>query len=338
MTQDHSNKRQSHTRAVPIGERSVRIGTLIVVSGARAKITLLKERFAEGGYQARETAHFVLFTRDEPPSPVLVHRLAPHEAIAQRAQDLLHELEPPGLLASRRQAGEALAGILATMRYPDDLRRAWNRGDAQAMQRLLVLLCSSTPPVLPNFVALSRLAALYQRACTWGIGLRVLDTGGSHGFVALHLVEQMPWVSEVVALEPDPTICAVAQQMAQARHLASLRFLQADLFSKEVGEQEPFETVLALHTLEGVAETDVFPLLRHLLHLTTRRLVVAVPPLWEAAARDTARRGMVSPGLLEAHVRALLPLLGRGARMWWDGTVAGLFVIERDVAGARMSQ
>jgi 2-polyprenyl-3-methyl-5-hydroxy-6-metoxy-1,4-benzoquinol methylase len=337
MTEDYMNNASGRTRKVSIRERSVRVGERIVVNGARADLTLLKERFAQGGYTGHETAHFVLFTRTEPPKQILVHRLFPDAIVPQTAQDLLHELESLGILAQRRDVGEALAGVMATTHYPDDLRRAWNRGEAQAVQRLLVLLCSSSPPVLPDFGRLSRQAVLYQRACTWGVGLRMLDSGGSQGFVGLSLCQQMPWVSEVLSLERDAAVCDVAQQIAQQQHLSALRFLQADLFSKEISEQGPFETVLALHALEGVAETEVVAILRHLLHLSTRRLVVAVPSLWEAV-RDPAGRGMISPGLLEAHVRVLFPLLGRGARMWWDGTVAGLFVIERDVAGALMGK
>jgi SAM-dependent methyltransferase len=333
MTEDQAHNTQGHTRKVSIRERSVQIGNLIVVNGARAKVGLLIERFAEGGYQASETPHCVLFTRAEPPKLILVHRLFPDVLTSRSAQELLGELEPLGLLTQSRSAGEVLAGMLATTRYPDDLRLAWNRGDAQAMQRLLILLCSASPPVLPDFITLSRLAALYQRACTWGTGPRVLDTGGSHGFVALHLAEQMPWASEVVALEPDPTICAVAQQMAQARQLASLRFLQADLFSKDVQEQGPFETVLALHVLEEVAETDVFALLRHLLHLTSRRLVVAVPPGQKEAVRNAAGRSGISFARLEAFGHVLLPHLQGGGRMWRDEMVDGLLIIERTAAG-----
>jgi SAM-dependent methyltransferase len=329
VTENDASNTPERKRAVSIRERSVQVGDLIVVNGARAKIVLLKERFAEGGYQARETPHFVLFTRDEPPHGILVHRLFPDALTQESAQEFVCELEPLGLLTQRRRAGEVLAGILATTRYPDDLRRAWNRGDGQAMQRLLILLCCTSPPVLPDFVTLSRLAALYQRACTWGMGLRVLDTGGSHGFTALHLVEQMPWVSEVVALEPDPTICMVAQEIAEARRLSALRVIQADLFAKEVGEQGPFDTVLALHVLEGVAETDVFPILRHLLSLTARRLIVAVPIAGEEAAGNRARRGVISPAQLEAFGRALLPHLGGGGRMWRDDMIDGLLVMER---------
>ncbi len=327
--EDHANNTPGRTRKVSIRERSVKVGDLITVNGARVKVSLLKERFAEGSYRVCETPHFVLFTRAEPPSPILVHRLFPDALTQENAQDLLGELEPLGLLTQRRRAGEVLAGILGTTRYPDDLRHAWNRGEAQAMQRLLVLLCSSTPPVLPDFVTLSRRASLYQRACTWGMGLRVLDGGGSHGFVGLSLCQQMPWVSEVVSLENDAAVAAVAQQITQGQHLSALRFLQADLFSQEVCEQGPFETVLALHALEGVAETDAYPLLYHLLSLTARRLIVAVPMVQPETARENVGPEAISPGRLEAVARIVLRHLRGAGRMWRDEMIDGLLVMER---------
>jgi hypothetical protein len=41
------------------------MGDIIAVNGYRANPDLLKRRFAEGGYRLRETAHFLLFTRQK---------------------------------------------------------------------------------------------------------------------------------------------------------------------------------------------------------------------------------------------------------------------------------
>ena len=55
------------TRKVSIQERSVLVGEMIVVNGFGVDRTLLKQRFAEGGYEAHETHHFILFRRSDPP-------------------------------------------------------------------------------------------------------------------------------------------------------------------------------------------------------------------------------------------------------------------------------
>jgi hypothetical protein len=66
-------------RMIPIHERSVRVGDVIVVNGYRANRSSLTARFAEGGYQVHETQHFLLFTRAEESKTILVHWFAPEE-------------------------------------------------------------------------------------------------------------------------------------------------------------------------------------------------------------------------------------------------------------------
>ncbi|HEV2581653.1 MAG TPA: hypothetical protein VGT44_12440, partial [Ktedonobacteraceae bacterium] len=66
-------------RTIPIQERSVRVGDVIVVTGYRVKRSSLTARFAEGGYQVHETRHFLLFTRTEEPKLILVHWFAPED-------------------------------------------------------------------------------------------------------------------------------------------------------------------------------------------------------------------------------------------------------------------
>jgi len=53
---------QAKTKKISIRERSIHVGDFVVVNGYRVNRDLLKERFAEGGYQAHETPHFLLFT------------------------------------------------------------------------------------------------------------------------------------------------------------------------------------------------------------------------------------------------------------------------------------
>src|SRR3954451_24941681 len=88
----------SKTRKVPIQERSVLVGDVIVVNGYRANRVALKQRFAGGGYQTHETPHFLLFTRSEVPSRFLVHWFAPEEIYTNITHYLVQELKPFGLL------------------------------------------------------------------------------------------------------------------------------------------------------------------------------------------------------------------------------------------------
>src|SRR5258708_37323938 len=87
-----------HTRKIPIYERSVRVGDVIVVNGHRVNHTLLKQRFVEGNYHLHETTHFLLFTRAEDPKTILVHWFTPEEITTNVPGHLSEELKPFGVI------------------------------------------------------------------------------------------------------------------------------------------------------------------------------------------------------------------------------------------------
>lgn len=90
-------------RMIPIHERSVLVGGVIVVNGYRANRISLKGRFAEGGYQVHETKHFWLFTRAEEPKTILVHWFATEEMTTNVPGYLVEELKPFRLVNSNHQ-------------------------------------------------------------------------------------------------------------------------------------------------------------------------------------------------------------------------------------------
>src|SRR5579864_4605727 len=126
----------SHGKMIPIHERSVLVGDVIVVNGYRANRAALKARFAEGGYQLHETKHFWLFTRPEEPKTILVHWFAPEEMTTNIPGYLAAELKPFGLVNNSHQLGEVFAGIVGGALFPNDVQRAWNYFGANTLQRL----------------------------------------------------------------------------------------------------------------------------------------------------------------------------------------------------------
>ena len=58
------NDARPKTKRVPIQERSVLVENAVVINGHGVNRSLLRQRFSEGGYQAHETAHFLLFIRE----------------------------------------------------------------------------------------------------------------------------------------------------------------------------------------------------------------------------------------------------------------------------------
>ncbi len=110
------------TKKVSIQERSIHVGDFVVVNGYRVNRTLLKERFAQGGYQADETKHFLLFTRAEEPKNILVHWFPPEETLEEPQEDIkqivLYELTPLNIFKLSSDPDDILQGILDSSHMP----------------------------------------------------------------------------------------------------------------------------------------------------------------------------------------------------------------------------
>jgi hypothetical protein len=208
-------------RTIPIQERSVRVGDVIVVNGYRARRSSLKARFVEGGYQVHETQHFLLFTRTQEPKLILVHWFAPEDLHTNLSHYLAEELKPFGIIVSNQVLGELMTGIVGGTFYPDEVRRAWNYFGANTLQRLLKLVSSTLPTHLPDYGSLGASATLYQRVIELAVGERFLDAACNGGYFPLLLAERIPFVRKAVGVDRDAHVFNVAQDLAQERHATS---------------------------------------------------------------------------------------------------------------------
>ncbi len=316
-------------KKVSIQERSVHVGDFIVVNAHRANRALLTQRFKEGGYQVRQTPHFLLFTRKPAPSTILVHWFAPEEISTNVTHYLVEELRPFGIITQNQQLGELMTGIVAGSLYPADVRRAWNYFGANTLQRLLVFVSSAIPPSPPDYSALNLFALLYQRVCELCVGERFLDAGCDQGFFPLLLAERRPFVVEAVGVDINADVLTVAQELAHERHLTNVHFMQADLLSETFPKLGQFDTVTALHVLEHFSEQEMYRVLTNLLQVTAHRLILAVP--YEQGEPTVAygdRQLFTRPKLEAVGAWCLEHLQGAG-RMWCEDFIGGLLLIER---------
>lgn len=124
MVEQHTSSisTQPKSKKVPIRERAVLVGEMIVVNGYRANRTALKQRFTEGGYTAHETPHFLLFTRSEKPSTILVHWFAPAEITADIAHYLVQELKSSGIITRSQHLDKLFAGIVGGTLFSGNIR------------------------------------------------------------------------------------------------------------------------------------------------------------------------------------------------------------------------
>jgi SAM-dependent methyltransferase len=319
------------TRKIPIHERSVRVGDVIVVNGYRVNRTLLKQRFTEGGYQAHETPHFLLFTREAEPKTILVHWFRPEDFHTNISHQLAVELKPFDIITSNQLLGELMTGIVGGALFPDDVRRAWNYFGANTLQRLLILVSSAVTSHLPDYGSLGASATLYQRVFELSIGERFLDAACNGGFFPLLLAERIPFVSEVVGVDIDADVFKVAQELAEERHLSDVRYVQADLLADDFSAIGTFDTVTALHVLEHFTEEDMYRILANLLKVTAHRLIFAVPYELGEPSQAYDHKQLFTRAKLEAVGTWCIEQLQGAGRMWYEdiSPSGGLLLIER---------
>lgn len=319
------------TRKIPIQDRSVRVGDVIVVNAHGVNRALLKQRFTEGGYQVHETPHFLLFLREVEPKTILVHFFTPEAFHTNLSHHLVEELKPFGILTSNRVLGEFMTGIVGGTFYPDDVRRAWNYFGANTLQHLLILVGSAVTSHLPDYGSLGASATLYQRVIELSVGERFLDAACNGGYFPLLLAERIPFASKVVGVDIDADVFQIAQELAQERQLAQVHYVQADLLSEDFCTIGMFDTVTALHVLEHFTEEEMYRVLTNLLHVTMHRFIVAVPYECEKPTLAYDHKQLFTQSKLETVGTWCIKQLNGAARLWYEGIspVGGLLLLER---------
>jgi 2-polyprenyl-3-methyl-5-hydroxy-6-metoxy-1,4-benzoquinol methylase len=271
-----SSSNNSEHRKVSIQARSIPIGNFVVVNGYRVNLEILKNRFVEGGYAIYETPRFLLFTRAEAPSTIVVHWFAPHELNADVMHYLNQELKPFEIFTCTQHFGEVLSGIVGSL-FPDDTRRAWRYFGANTLQRYLVFLSSALTPPLPDYATIGMFATIYQRILELRVGTSFLDVGCASGFLPLLIAERIPFVDRIVGIDINKDAFATAKELAEERSYQNVQYFESNLLADDFACPGQFDTVVALHVLEHLTEHDMYRALANILRVTSQRLILAVP-------------------------------------------------------------
>jgi SAM-dependent methyltransferase len=315
------------TKKVSIQDRSILVGDLIIVNGYDVSRPALIRRFAEGGYQVQETPHFLLFTRDEPPKTILVHRFSPQELNADIKHFMVLELKPLGILMQASQYGEILAGIVGSY-FPGDVRRAWRYFGANTLQRFLTFLSTVSTPPYPDYTCIGSFVTQYQRICELTNGTSFLDAGCESGFLPLLIAERLPFMERVVGVDARTDMFDVARELAAERHLDQVQYIRADLLSNDLNNLGQFDTVVAVSVIEHFTEEEMYRVVDNLLKVTVHRLILLVP--YEQEAEQVYEHKQVfTPTKLKALGEWCVQQLGGAGRIWCEDCVGGLLLVER---------
>lgn len=317
-------------KKIPIHERTIPAGGLLVVNGYGVNQYALKQRFSEGGYQLHQTDHFLLFTRPHKPAVILVHTFAPEEINSDIHHYLVRELQPLGVVKQPYQFGEILAGIIGSL-YPDNIQRAWRFYGTNTLQRLLSFLATAytTPSQLTYFGTIGMFATLYQRICELRVGDTFLDAGCATGFLPLLLAERIPFLHDIVGIDIQHDVFQIAATLAGERQFTNVRFIQADLLAKDFRTIGQFDTVVALHVLEHLSEQDMYLALPNLLDVTLKRLIIAVPYDGTVPEAAYGHLQLFTREKLEGVGAWCIQQLGGAGRLWCEDCVGGLLLVER---------
>lgn len=320
-----------HTpRRVSLQQRAIRVGDLVVVNAARADRHRLQAQFEQGGYHLHATPHFaVCIHHHQATSPFLLHWFVPANLDVALIHLIREELASLPAFASPQQQGACLTGIVGSI-FPGQSEQDWLTYGNHTLHLLLTLLNASVTPSRAQHDALGALATLYQRVCELCVGPTILDAGCYQGWLPLVLAARLPFLERVVGVDQDAQALLAGQTLAETHGLAHTQFQQGDLRDAEtILALGRFETVICLYVLEHFSEQEMKAVLRHLLQVTQKRLIVAVPSEHEHPHGAHGHLHIFSRASLEELGSWCVAHEQEKARFWCEELIGGLLLIEK---------
>jgi 2-polyprenyl-3-methyl-5-hydroxy-6-metoxy-1,4-benzoquinol methylase len=306
---------------------AVRVGAFTVLALSDDQdLVLVARRLLTGGYRVQSTAHFVVYRNATADQFVLLHRFKQEDLDANLLRWLNDELAPLGILTSAKDYGALLFAILASpFPPPRDQRAIWRHFCLTTLLRLRELMSHSSPSERDSHLA--AFAAIYRRVGELAVGQSVLDVGSSFGFLPILLAERLPQ-GRIVGCDNNADLLPLASDLARVSGVSHVMFQLADVLTADFLALGTFETVTALHLLEHLTEEELPIALRHLLAVTTHRLLIAVP--YEQVVQPLyGHRQAFTPDTLRQWGAWCVAALGGAAISWCEEVMGGLLIVER---------
>lgn len=256
---------------------------------------------------------------------MVAHWFVPTALDAELGRYFIEELKPLGILTTAQDFAEVFGAVVNAL-APHDPQRAWHLFATNTLQRYHALLDGKQNAAANCHSPVEVFAPLYRRVGELHGGESLLDAGCSSGFLPLVLAERFPGLTKVVGIDIRTEPFAVARRLAQERHLAQVRFEQADVLHDDLSALGHFDTVTVLHVLEHFTEPDMYVVLKKLLALTSRRLIMGVPYEQEPEAAYGHEQLFTRPKL-EAVGTWCLEQLG-GGQSTYEDCAGGLLYID----------
>nr|BBH95420.1 hypothetical protein KTA_36190 [Thermogemmatispora argillosa] len=338
MTSEPTKDNQkSDGRLQPRHLRAIRAGSLRVLAlGSESESEMLARHFLRQGWSLRRTPHFLAFRRQQAREEerVLIHRLSIEESDNRLVDYLQQELVSIGWLQGEDDFNATLNALIVSF-GPTEPLQAWRRFALNTFARLSALIAPAPPGVDPgekkdSGETITAFAAIYRRLLTLLQGGSLLDVGCACAYWPLLVVKGghcSP--GPIVAVDRRVEALRLSALVAEALGLTDrLHLVQLDLLQPAFLRLGQFDTVTAIHLLEHLDESDLPRALDQLLHVTRRRLLIAVP--YEERAQECyGHRQIFSAEKLQFWGQWCCERLEGRASYWCEDLLGGLLVIER---------
>lgn len=271
--------------------QAIRAGRAIVVAHTdREQLWRHADQLSSPERTIHETPHFVVCG---PPKVkrgqvVVMHTFNRTTIDEDLPAMIADELGPIGVVSTAREYDDTLRAIVASTSPTAsqgaasgqdnlDLLAAWRHYGLNTLRRLRPLVSdNSLPSPEPRSSHIAQFAAVYRRIIEYTTGASVLDVGTSLGFLPVLVAERNPSLT-VVGCDDRQDAISCATDLAAANGTHRVTFVVKDVLSKEFPEVGTFDTVMAVHLLEHLAEDQMPLALTNMLSVTAKRLILSVP-------------------------------------------------------------
>lgn len=309
-------------------QEGVRVGDLIVLAQPdKATLSRYREQLHNQSYQVSETEHFIICQQPSSHRIILMHALRQSEINADLIRCIAEELPTFGIIESEKQFGTTLFAVLAsTFSAPRDQSAIWRRFCLNTLDSLRYHIAH--PDLITAASYIGPFSAIYRRIFELFTDQSLLDVGCSFGFLPVLAAEHFPY-ARITGIDKNSDAITFSTDLAAVTSIHSMTFMLLDLLSADFSMQECFDTVTAIHLLEHLPEEDMPLAFTHLLQVTNKRLLIAVP-YEKAAQRLYGHCQIFTPAKLHYWGKWCIdtPLRGNG-RYWCEDVAGGLLIVER---------
>ncbi len=329
-TNEHKTEITQHSGSPITKLEGVRVGnTTAIAFSDNNTLNTYKERLLSHSYEISETKHFVVCQHALFSRIILLHTFQQTTIDADLICFIEYELTPFGFMHSTREFGATLFAIMAsTFSSPRHQPSIWRCFCVNTLEKLREQLADTSLFQLEVHPYITPFTVIYQRVKELFTGERLLDVGCSFGFLPILMEEHLSDIS-IVGMDNNPDMIRCATDIASVVRTKHTIFYLHDILAPNETDSGSFDTITALHILEHIPEKDISIALTHLLQLTSKRLIIAVP-YEEQMEKLYGHQQLFTPEKLQNWGKWCVEYLQGAGHFWCEDVMGGMLIIDKD--------